>query len=236
MVAEVKAIALLTPVIASNAVFAPRRFEKGVDAIDNGDACYGIMNLDLAAGQTVKGIKATELELAKSVPSAADSIEKLSNSVHSAAGKSKLFGGLCKVVDFTLNNINPIIYLTSFIKFLFSDDKRTTAAEEICGILTMRGFEEFINYYLGISKMKKDPVTKKYVSVAREAGYHKNPFAEKQINAIKDFCETKQLFGKISLKSAPGIAKGLLFAAGSIAGYKLGSWGGHKLFLNDNPA
>ena len=49
-----------------------------------------------------------------------------------------------------------------------------------------------------------------------------NPFVEKQVAAMKDYCATKKLFNKISLKAVPGALKGLGFVFASIAGYKIG--------------
>ena len=70
-----------------------------------------------------------------------------------------------------------------------------------------------------------EEINGKMVSCPREALYHKNLFAEKQVNALKDYCATKKLFNKIPLKSAPSIIKGLFFVGASISGYALGTKG-----------
>ena len=70
------------------------------------------------------------------------------------------------------------------------------------------------------------PVIKKIdgkrVAVAREALYKRNPFVEKQVSALKDYCATKTFFNK-SLKFLPGMLKGIGFVCASIGGYKLGT-------------
>ena len=74
------------PIAASNAVFSFRRASRGLDAIAE-QPLYGAMNLDIAAGQTLKGTKAVttmaqaaDPTLAQTAQSAADSIKNFSES------------------------------------------------------------------------------------------------------------------------------------------------------------
>ena len=54
-----QAIALCSPIIASNAVFSARRASRGVDAIEE-NPFYAAANMDIAAAQTVKGGRAAK--------------------------------------------------------------------------------------------------------------------------------------------------------------------------------
>ena len=175
------------------------------------------MNLDIAAGQTLKGTKAaTSMAIAadptliQTTQSAADSIKNLSEG-------SKFFKGASKVVKFTADHINPIICLTSGIKVLGSDDKMDAAARECISLPLMFAAEGVAKRAIGM------PYSKNGQTVLRKA------FFEKQLKALDDYCATKQLFNKISLKYAPGIARGLFFVCASIGGYKLGTYISDKL-------
>lgn len=220
---NIKALALFTPVVASNAVFAPRRISRSVDAMEEDKHLYGIMNLDIAAGQTLKGIKAGSHLLAAENGSAADSIRKLNNNIKALESKSKLFKGASSIVDFTSRNINPIIYATGGVKVFTAEKKDEAFTEELLGIGLMRCGEEITSDTLGMPSFKYNKATKTMESIRKDGLYKNNPFLKKQVKAFKDFCETKELFKKISLKSAPPIVKGCLFVGASIGSYKLGS-------------
>ncbi len=222
MPAGIQTIGLFAPIVASNAIFSTRRASKGVDSI-NENPIYGAMNLDIAAGQVVKGVNAAKeiadvsnKEVSQAAKGASETIKNLSNC-------NKFIGGVSKVIDFTANNINPIICATSAVKVLFgSDDKIDATAREALALGTMFGSEAIAKRILGMpytTKEKGASVTHK-----REALYKKNPFLEKQAEALKDFCETKKICNKVSLKFVPGAAKGLAFVGASIAGYKLGNF------------
>ena len=237
MTAGIEAITLLTPVIATNALFAPRRLSKGFDAIDDKNTIYGLANMDIAAGQTLKGIKAGTNLVARENVSAYEMINNLNSKVSTVAGKHPFLKNIGKVVEFTSNNINPIIYLTGGIKVLSSDDKKSTLIQEGLGILTMRIFEVIANSILGMPKFIKDKVTGKMISENRVALYHKIPCVDKLTNSIKTKLSSTNLFNKIPLKSAPSILKGIAFVLASICGYQLGSKIGNKLtssLIKDN--
>lgn len=219
MPSGISTIALLSPVVASNAVFSVRRASRGVDAMDE-NPVYGAMNMDIAAGQTLKGARAiNEMALVSNPQSAAtlngakETIEKLSKS-------SKVFKTTSKVVKFTADNINPIICLTSGAKVLGSDDKVDAGIREGMALGAMFTSEKCAKEFLGLSRKKM--VDGKKVTVTGNGGYEKL-FKKEQLEAINDFCATKKLFNKFSLEMLPGTAKGLMFVSASILGYKLGA-------------
>ena len=226
MTAAVELIALSTPIIASNAVFASRRASRGIDALDS-NPVEAIGNIDIAAGQTLKGVRTAEALAASNGLSAAETIRTASNTaVKTNNIWNKIFGGLKTAVDFTSDNINKIIYMTGLIKVLGSKNKKDSLVEEGTAITTMRLFEEATNRLIGMPYITK--VNGKRLSQSREALLCKNPFIAKQAAAFNDYCATKELFNKVSLKGIPGILKGLTFVIASILGYKLGAVIAHK--------
>ncbi len=214
MPASVSSIALFAPIVASNAVFSFRRASKGADNIEE-KPLYGAMNFDIAAGQVLKGSRAVkgiavaaDKDLGQALIGASDKIKKLSET-------NKVVNGAVKVIDFTADNINPIICATSAIKVLGSDDKLEAANREIISLGCMFAAEDIAKKTLGMPYTKK--VNGKNVTFNREALYKKNPFVEKQVAAVKDFCLTRN-----GLKSLPAVAKGLAFVSASILGFKAG--------------
>ena len=226
MTAGLSSIALFAPAIASNAVFSFRRASKGVNAIDE-NPIYGMMNMDLAAGQTLKAAKATVDMIQASDKAAGETFKGAEQAIKNMANEGKFLKGVGKVVRFTADNINPIICATSGVKVLYSDDKTDALAREALALTTMFAAEGAAKKFLGM------PVTKKLngqrVTMARESLYSKNPFLNKQALALKDYCSVNKLFNKISLKPLPGLIKGLCFVAASITGYQSGSWVADKL-------
>lgn len=214
MSAGITAIALFTPVIASNAVFSARRASKGIDEMDK-NPLFGIANMDIAVAQVVKGGRAakaiamaTDNSFAEVAQSASDKIKKVSDS-------NKLVKGFGKVVNTTANYINPVIIGTGALKVAGSDDKWDAAARETLALGTMFGVEKATKVFVGMPITEKDASGKSVVK--KQDGLYKKLFKEKQIKAAKDFCETKKF-----MKYVPGGVKGLLFVGGSIGGYKLG--------------
>lgn len=221
MSAGLQAIGLFAPIVASNAIFSARRASKGVNSIDE-NPIYGAMNMDIAAGQTLKGFKAAKEVAAVSNSEAHIMAEGASEAIKNLSKANKLVSGIGKVVDFTSNNINPIICATSAAKVLFgSDDKFDAGAREIISLGTMFASERAAKTFLGMPYTTKEGG--EVVTHLRESLYNKNPFLKEQASALKDYCATKKLFNKISLNFVPGAAKGLAFVGASIAGYKLGS-------------
>lgn len=220
--AKIQALALFTPVIASSTVFAARRADKGIDAMDE-NPFYGVANLIIAGGQTLKGIRAArDLSLTSST-SAAESIKEISNTAKNISNTSRFAKCVGTVFDFVSRNVNPLICVASLIKVLGSDDKADTAVRETCGLGMMFACEGVAKSFIGMPYYVKDEITGKSRQVPREGLYKRSPYLEKQVKAFEDYCATKKLFKKISLKSAPGAIKGTLFVLASIFGYKFGS-------------
>lgn len=227
MSSTIASVALFAPVVASNAVFSYRRASRGVDAIDE-NPIYAAMNMDIAAAQVTKGARAAKalsivadnsskeaLELASNVTSgAAEKIKATSNLSKTA----KVIKGAQKVINFTADNINPVICVTSGIKVLGSDDKVDEGARETIRLSTMFGAEALTKRAVGMPYTKK--INGKNVTFKREGlgeKFYKEVFSQKQKDAIEQFAKTKSF-----MKYLPSTAKGLLFVGGSIAGYKLG--------------
>lgn len=209
MPSGISSIALLTPIVASNAVFSARRATKGVDNLSENPA-YGVMNMDIAAGQTFKGTKAamTLASAGEGAGSAMENIKKVSNS-------NKFFKGASKIINFTADHINPIICATSGIKVLTADDKVDEASRETLALSAMFGAEACAKRFVGMPYTKK--VEGKNVTFERK-GLYKKLLSEKQNQALEDFIKTKH-----SMKYLAGGAKGLMFVGASITGYKLGN-------------
>lgn len=221
MPAGIQTIGLFAPIVASNAIFSARRASKGMNSIDE-NPLYGAMNMDIAAGQTLKGFKAAKEVAAISNSGAHIIAEGASEAIKNLSKTNNIVNGIGKVVDFTANNINPIICATSAAKVLFgSDDKLETGAREIISLGSMFAAERAAKSFLGMPYTTKEGG--KTVTHLREALYNKNPYLKEQVSALKDYCTTKKLFNKVSLKFVPGAVKGLAFVCASIAGYKSGS-------------
>ena len=208
---SVSAIALCcAPIAASNAVFSVRRASRGINAIDE-NPIYGAMNLDIAAGQTLKGTKAATAMAVAADPTLAEATRGAAGKIKEISNMNKVFSGLSKIIKFTADHINAIICLTSIAKVMGSEEKLKTSAEESLAVGTMFGAEAIAKKAIGMPYMENGKAKTR------------NAFFEKQIKAMEDYCATKKLFNKISLNYLPGISKGLFFVGASIGGYKLGS-------------
>ena len=216
-------LAAISP-ITSSVIFSTRRANNGVEALNASNPLVGAMNLDIAGGQitnAAKGVadiaRESKLTIASEILSAEESIKALSKT-------DKVVKGIGKVLNFTANNINPLICATGAVKVACSDNKIDTAITEGAAIGTMLGITE--------------PLAKKVLGLGKhkEGLYKQNPFLEKQACAIKDYCETKKLFNKVSIKALPGICKGLGFVAASIGGYQLGNAVGESIVEFKNRA
>lgn len=216
-------LAAISP-ITSSFIFSTRRANNGVEALNASNPLVGAMNLDIAGGQitnAAKGVadiaRESKLAIASEILSAEESIKALSKT-------DKVVKGIGKVLNFTANNINPLICATGAVKVACSDNKIDTAITEGAAIGTMLGITE--------------PLAKKVLGLGKhkEGLYKQNPFLEKQACAIKDYCETKKLFNKVSIKALPGICKGLGFVAASIGGYQLGNAVGESIVEFKNRA
>lgn len=250
----VEAIALGTPILIPSVVFAKRRFDNGINAFDNNIA-EGIGNIDICAGQALKGARATN-EVSKAIEtgtSASKSIKAMSaaelsqkgngilggiaKAIDSAKNSSQIFKGVCKVVQFTSENINPVIYTVGGIKVIGADkdDRLETAAEEGSAIFTMRVGEEAVSNTFGMTKMVRDKKTGKMVMQKREM----NPYIKKFTDDVKTQLKKNESIVKFAknnpalVKGCPALAVGILFPATSILCYSAGKKGA-KAFLGTN--
>ncbi len=216
MASGVSTIALTLPIIASNAIFSCRRAAKGFNALDE-HPVYGAMNMDIAAGQVLKGVRVAE-GLAPGVSAVASS----SGIFNTLAESGKAIKALSKFVDFTSKNINPIICVTSGVKVLGSDDKVNTAAKEALALTTMFASEGAAKAILAMPIVKNGGKAVSHNGIARS-------FVAKQIEALEETCATKKLFDKIPLNGMPSALKGVFFVLASIYGYKLGAYVAEKV-------
>ena len=246
------AITAFMPSITSGAIFSSRRANSGVDAMSANNPFVGAMNLDIAAGQVTNAAKGVANIAKESKAAWAGNIVSAEESIKALSKGDKVLRGIGKVVDFTANNINPLICATGAVKVLTADDKSDAFGRETMALGTMFASEAMAKRIIGMPYNKsydektmtveKDGLYKTVngkkqliakegyykinngkVLINRDGWYGKNPFLEKQASAIKDFSETTKLFNKYSLKCLPGFLKGLAFVTASICGYKLGT-------------
>ena len=89
----ISAIALTcAPVVASNAVFSARRLDRGFDAIGE-NPLYGAMNMDIAAGQTLKGTQAATTLASVSNKEVAQTLQGATEAIKKASEGSKFLNG-----------------------------------------------------------------------------------------------------------------------------------------------
>ena len=84
MTSGLSSIALFAPAAASSAVFSFRRASRGADAIDE-KPIYGMMNIDLAAGQALKAANATADMVKVSDPLAGKELSSAANAIKNIA-------------------------------------------------------------------------------------------------------------------------------------------------------
>ncbi len=212
-------ISAFMPSITSSGIFSSRRANNGANAMASNNPFVGLMNFDIAGGQILNAAKGVSNIARESKNSLATNIISAEESIKKMAKGDKVVSGFGKVLNFTADHINPLICATGAIKVLTADDKADAAVREGLALGTMFASEDLAKRTIGMPKISK--INGKRTAVAREGWYKKNPFLDKQANALKDYCATKTVFNK-SLKFLPGTLKGLAFVAASIGGYKLG--------------
>ena len=216
--AGIASIALFAPMIASNAVFSARRANRGISSMEE-NPLFGIANLDLAAGQILKGARAAKAIMVALDPTTDISTRGAKELIKGSTLAGKALKGVGKVVSFTADNINPIIIGTGAIKVLGSDDKADTLARETTALTCMFGAEAAAKSFIGMPIIEK--IDGKTVARHREGSYKnlmKKIFTDKQNNAINEFIKIKK-----NAKYVAGGVKGLLFVGASIAGYSVGN-------------
>ena len=202
------AISAFLPSITSGGIFSTRRASSATSA---NNPFIGAMNADIAGGQALnvaKGVsniaKYSNNTLSADIISAEESIKNL-------AKTDKVIGGIGKILNFTADNINPIICATGVAKVAFSDKKEETAIEEGTALGVMFGCEAAGKRFIGIPKnMKYDPKT----MIEKNDGIYRIVDGKETLIAAK-VCQNL-------MKIAPGTAKGLAFVCCSIGGYQLG--------------
>ena len=214
------AIASFMPSIVSSGIFSSRRANSGADALSQSNPFVAAMNMDIAGGQVLNAAKGMSAIAKESKSSIATGFTSAEESIKALTKGDKLLNGLGKVLNFTSNYINPLITATGAVKVLTADDKKEAAIKEGLGLGTMFAFEAAAKRILGMPSIKQ--VDGKRIAIEKKALYKKNPFIEKQADALKEFCNTRSFCNK-SLKFLPGVLKGLGFVSASIMGYKLGS-------------
>lgn len=216
----IASIALFAPVVASNAVFSARRFSKGVDSMES-NPLLGLTNMDIAAGQVLKGGRAVKAISQTVAPQAKIMAEGSAKVIKDISAMEKAMNTAGKVVKFTADNINPIIVGAGVIKVAAADDQVDEAGRESLRLGTMFAFEGGTKKLIGMPIITKEG--DKIVSTSRTA-LVSELFSTEQKKAIEDFVKTKK-----SAKYIVGGSKGFVFAGASIAGYKFGDWLSNKI-------
>lgn len=175
---------------------------------------FGIANFDIAAAQVLKGARATKAIALAVDPVLGETTQSAAETIKNISKGNKILSGVGKVLNFTANNINPIIVAAGGFKVLGAKDKIDETARESTQLACMFGAEAATKQLIGMPYTEK--VNGKVVTYEREA-LIKNLFNEKQKLAINDFLKTKK-----NVKYMSGGLKGLTFACASIAGYKGG--------------
>ena len=251
------AISAFLPSVTSGGIFSTRRASS---AANSNNPFIGAMNADIAGGQALnvaKGVsniaKYSNNTLSADIISAEESIKNL-------AKTDKVIGGISKVLNFTADNINPIICATGVAKVAFSDKKEETFIEEGTALGVMFGFEALGKRFIGIPKnMKYDPKTMsvkldgiyktvdgkeeliaktgeyklngKQLVVEREGLYKKVPFLEKATRMFKE----KQAEALSDAKNTSKVCQKLMkIAPGTAKGlaFVCCSIGGYQLGLS----
>lgn len=246
------AVSLSMPSAIYGTIFSTRRANSGSEALCNSNPAVAAMNLDIASGQILNAAKDTSSIIKGSATTLAENITSAEESIKALSKSDKTIKGIAKVVNFTADNINPLICATSGLKVLTSDEKEKDAVKESIALGTMFASEAAAKKVLGIaektkfdknnmieneegifnikngekkliaSKGKYQILDNKKLVIEHDSILNSNPFFQKQTKAINDFCQTTKVCNK-SLKFLPGLFKGIAFALASIFGFKLGS-------------
>ncbi|HNW26477.1 MAG TPA: hypothetical protein PKI94_06780 [Candidatus Gastranaerophilaceae bacterium] len=180
----------------TNAVASAIFCARNVDKTKHGE----VGRSAVAVGQAKKVIDSIiqlDKKLGKGPAKAVENILNFSN-------KSKALQAIGKITKFASDNINPLICVSSGIKVLTSDDKKTTLINETGALSGM-----FISEKVA-KKLLDNMVESKTVKELCEKGI-------KSADA-KGYRTLSKL-----IKSSPTILKGILFVFASIGGYSIGS-------------
>lgn len=228
----VSPLALSLPLIASNAIFCARRANRSAESIDE-NPVYSVANVDIALAQLIKGARAAKfLSIASAETSAvtAAKMEAWAEAVNKISNLNKFTKGVAKAVTFTADHINPVICVVGGLNALTQEDKVDALARESLALTTMFAAEGAAKEVIDMPKFSgKDKI------VASAGVHNKNPKISQWFKKLDDYCQKPIMNGKVSLRSVPGILKGLIFAGASIGGYKAGVGIGNAL-LGEKPA
>lgn len=253
------------PSVISSTIFSTRRANSGAEAISASNPLVGVMNMDIAGGQILNAAKGVSNIAKESATSLASGIASAEESIRALSKGDKVVGGIAKVLNYTADNINPIICATSGIKVLTSKDKKDETIKEGIALGLMFTSENVAKKLLGIAKTSKfDPksmvetekgvfelkngdkkliaekgkyqiIDNKKIVINRDSLLASNPFVEKQAKVFKDYCETAKICNK-SLKFLPGMLKGIGFAGTSILSFKVGRAAAEAILDNQQKA
>ena len=243
------AISAFVPSITSSGIFSTRRANS---AANSSNPFVGAMNMDIAGGQVLNAAKGVSNVAKYSEGSISSGILSAEKSIKNLAKTDKVVGGISKVLNFTANNINPIICATGVAKVACAkDEKRTEAAiEEGTALGVMFGSEALGKRVIGIPKnMKFDEknmiekadgiyklVEGKEELIAKNGEYKLSGKQliinregwYKKLPWLKKQAEAIKDYSETkklfnrSIKFLPGGFKGVGFVCASIGGYKLG--------------
>ena len=151
------AISAFLPSITSGGIFSTRRASS---AANSNNPFIGAMNADIAGGQALNVAKGVSNIAKYSNNSLSADIISAEESIKNLAKTDKVIGGISKVLNFTADNINPIICATGAVKVACSDNKKEAAIEEGTALGVMFASEAMAKKIIGIPKnMKYDPKT-----------------------------------------------------------------------------
>ena len=227
------AISAFMPSIISSSIFSSRRVNSGADALAASNPLVGAMKMDIAGGQILNAAKGVSTIARESTSALASSITSAEESIKALSKGDKIINGFGKVLNFTADNINPIICATGAVKVLTADDKEEAFIKEGMGLGTMFLSEGLAKRVLDMPEFKN--VDGKRVALKRTNSFKVSPFVERQAEAFKDFCETTTICNK-SIKFLPGMLKGMGFVAASILGYQLGTAAAENIVANTKVA
>lgn len=221
----ISAIAISAPIIASNIIFSARRASRGIESMEE-NPLYGAANINIAGAQVLKGARAIKSISAATGPEfqmiqegSSALIKKHSPKLIDYVAKNPVSNKVGKVLNYTAKHVNPVIVGTSALNIASSEDKVDTWARESTSLLTMFGAEAGAKKLLNLDNNKNNlnPQDNKISITSKK--FAKKVLNKKQYDTVKNFMNNHKQATKFT--SATG--KGLLFAGGSIVGYKIGN-------------
>lgn len=188
--------------VTKNAIFSKRRLDKAV----NGD----IGSYAVATGQIRNGVQAIS-NFDNAVGRAATTATKAFDAGAKATGALKY---AVKGVNWAANHVNPLICVTSGIRVLRADDKKSEAINQAYALAGMFSFEKTSKLFLtpeGREKLLK-------------FGFGKEGISKKIMNVFAGLDKIAGAAGASKwVRIGIPVLKGIGFVCASIGGYALGS-------------